>query len=109
MHAANKIIVVTGAGSGIGRAMASRFISEGAQEVVAVDINAENARQTADDLGCIAMAADVSNEQDVRRVIEDTENSVGPIDLFCSNAGVGMGQSEQSPDEEHWLATARSR
>ena len=38
------------------------------------------------------------------RVIEDTENNIGPIDLFCSNAGVGMGMSEQSPDSE-WLTS----
>lgn len=89
MELKNKIAVVTGAGSGIGRALVARFMAEGAAQVVAVDINAENAQQTADQLGCVAMHADVANEADV-----------GPIDLFCSNAGLGAGVSEQSPDAE---------
>ena len=46
------------------------------------------------------MTADVSREEDIKRIIEDTENHTGPIDLFCSNAGVGMGANEQSPDKE---------
>jgi NAD(P)-dependent dehydrogenase (short-subunit alcohol dehydrogenase family) len=68
--------------------------------VVAVDIDPTSAQQTADDNGCIAMTADVSRDEDIKRVIEDTENNIGPIDLFCSNAGVGMGLDEQSPDRE---------
>lgn len=102
MQLKDKIVVVTGAGSGIGKALAGKFVAEAAQAVIAVDINADNARQTAEELGCIAMTADVTREEDVIRVIEETENSIGPIDLFCSNAGVSVGESEQSPDEE-WL------
>lgn len=100
MKIEDKIIVVTGAGSGIGRALVEKFVAEGARQVVAVDINAANAQQTADDNNCSAMTADVSVEEDIKRVIEHTEADVGPIDLFCSNAGVGMGLSEQSPDQE---------
>jgi NAD(P)-dependent dehydrogenase (short-subunit alcohol dehydrogenase family) len=87
MNVKDKIAVVTGAGSGIGRALVEKFVSEGARQVVAVDINAENARQTADDNGCIAMTADVSRDEDIKHVIEETENNIGPIDLFCSNGG----------------------
>ena len=100
MNVKDKIAVVTGAGSGIGRALVEKFVSEGARAAVAVDINASDARQTADDNGCIAMTADVSRDEDIKRVIEDTESNIGPIDLFCSNAGVGMGLNEQSPDRE---------
>ena len=63
MNVKDKIAVVTGAGSGIGRALVEKFVSEGARQVVAVDINAENAQQTADDNGCIAMTADVSQRR----------------------------------------------
>ena len=91
MNLNGKIIVVTGAGSGIGRALVEKFVAEGARQVVAVDINAGNAQQTANDYGCVAMTADVSRDEDIKRVIEETESGIGPIDLFCSNAGVGMG------------------
>ena len=100
MKVKDKIAVVTGAGSGIGRALVETFVREGARAVVAVDINAGNAQQTADDNRCVAMTADVSRDEDIKRVIEDTENNIGPIDRFCSNAGVGMGWSERSPDQE---------
>jgi len=100
MNVNGKIIIVTGAGSGIGRALVEKFVAEGARQVVAVDINAGNAQQTANDYGCVAMTADVSRDEDIKRVVEETESSIGPIDLFCSNAGVGMGLSEQSPDRE---------
>jgi NAD(P)-dependent dehydrogenase (short-subunit alcohol dehydrogenase family) len=97
----NKIIVITGAGSGIGRAMAIRFKAEGAKQIVAVDINGENAQATAEMIDGVAMTADVSKEDDIVRVIEEAETQIGPIDLFCSNAGVGMGPDLNSPNS-HW-------
>lgn len=103
MQARDKIVVVTGAGGGIGRALVARFIGEGAKVVVSVDIDPGTAAATAQALGCVAMTADVTREEEVLRVIEDTERDYGPIDLFCSNAGVGVGPSEQSPDEEWQL------
>jgi NAD(P)-dependent dehydrogenase (short-subunit alcohol dehydrogenase family) len=99
----DKIIVITGGGSGIGRALAVRFHAEGAQKIIAVDITLGNAEGTAQMVGGIAMMADVAVEADIQRVIEDTESTVGPIDLFCSNAGVGMGENIDSPNEE-WQA-----
>jgi NAD(P)-dependent dehydrogenase (short-subunit alcohol dehydrogenase family) len=99
----DKIVVVTGAGSGIGRALVGKFVAEGAKAVVAVDINADSAQKTADDYSCVAMSADVAKEEDVKRVIDDTESTIGPIDLFCSNAGVGAGADEQSANVEWQL------
>jgi NAD(P)-dependent dehydrogenase (short-subunit alcohol dehydrogenase family) len=99
----NKIIVITGAGSGIGRALAVRFHAEGAQKIIAVDINLSNAEETAAMVEGVAMMADVAKEDDIARVIEDTEANVGPIDLFCSNAGVGIGENIYSPNSE-WQA-----
>lgn len=66
MELKDKIIVVTGAASGIGRAMAIRFKAEGAKQIVAVDINIEGAQATADMIGAVAMSADVSKEEDIQ-------------------------------------------
>ena len=77
MRLKDSIAVVTGGASGIGRALAWRFNTEGARCVVVVDIDADGAREVAAEVGGTAMVADVSRGADV-----------GPIDLFCSNAGV---------------------
>lgn len=100
MEVKDKIIVITGGGSGIGRALAVRFHAEGAKKIVAVDINLSNAEDTAQLVDGVAMMADVAIEADIQRVIEDTESTLGPIDLFCSNAGVGIGENIDSPNEE---------
>ena len=100
MQVNDKIIVVTGAASGIGKALTARFKAEGAKQIVAVDLNEAGAAATADEVGCIAMPADVSREADIVRVIDHTEADVGPIDLFCSNAGIGMGMDLAAPNSE---------
>jgi NAD(P)-dependent dehydrogenase (short-subunit alcohol dehydrogenase family) len=100
MELQDKIIVVTGAASGIGKALATRFKAQGARQIVCVDLDEAGVKATADELGCIAMSADVGREADIVRIIDATEREVGPIDLFCSNAGVGLGQDLDSPNEE---------
>ncbi len=100
MELKDKTVVVTGGGSGIGRALAERFIAEGARYVLAADLNLDGAKATAEEFGCEAMKADVSREEDVKALIEHVEESAGPIDLFCSNAGIGMGRDLDAPNEE---------
>jgi NAD(P)-dependent dehydrogenase (short-subunit alcohol dehydrogenase family) len=84
MDVRDKTIVITGAGSGIGRAMAQLFAAEGARHIAVADLNEAGARETAAMVGGTAYACDVTQEADIRRVVDAT----GPIDLFCSNAGV---------------------
>ncbi|MFU8814457.1 MAG: SDR family oxidoreductase [Pseudomonadales bacterium] len=99
MELEDKIVVVTGGASGIGKAMAERFHREGAAKVVVADLDAAGAQAVAETIDGWSMGADVSREADVIKLIEETENRFGPIDLFCSNAGIGIGKGLDEPDE----------
>lgn len=88
MNVSDKVVVVTGGGSGIGRAMVQRFAKEGARHVAVVDLDREAAEAVATSVGGTAFRADVTREDEIRRVVLATESQFGPIDLFCSNAGV---------------------
>ena len=89
MQVKNKRVVVTGAASGIGKALAVAFKKAGAQSIVAVDINIEGAEETAKDIDGIAVKANVGQESDILNVIEKGNELSGGIDIFCSNAGIG--------------------
>jgi len=90
MQLKDKIVVVTGAASGIGRAMAQRFAEERAKLVVCADLNLSGARVVAAGIGGVAHECNVAKEGDIRHMIELVETAHGPIDLFCSNAGIGV-------------------
>ncbi|MGX5803214.1 SDR family oxidoreductase [Bradyrhizobium sp. Arg314] len=85
----DSVVVVTGAGSGIGRALCELFAEAGARTVVAADLDLDRARETADPLRGEAFRCDVGKEEDVRGLIETVGEQHGAIDLFCSNAGIG--------------------
>jgi NAD(P)-dependent dehydrogenase (short-subunit alcohol dehydrogenase family) len=97
----DKIVVVTGAASGIGRALAERFAREGAKLVVCADRDADGVAATAKSVGGVAFTTDVSKEDDIVHLIETTEKTHGPIDLFFSNAGIGYGGGAEV-DNERW-------
>ncbi len=88
MRVSGKVVVVTGAARGIGRALADRFVREGAKAVVASDIDRDALAGTAETIGAVAIAADVSVESEMNHVIAAAEARFGAIDLFCSNAGI---------------------
>lgn len=104
MQLKDKIAVVTGGASGIGAELSRRFAKEGARGVVVVDMNLEGAKVVAAEFGGIAMAADVAKEEDIIRVVQDTEAQLGPIDLFCSNAGISVRDVDHaaSVSNEDW-------
>src|SRR3954454_12316895 len=82
--------------------MALRFAAEGAKGVAVVDLNAEGAQAVAEEIGTDAAfgaGADVADEGQVRDVLARAEETFGPIDVFCANAGIGTGQGLDAPDE----------
>ena len=104
----NKIALVTGAGTGIGRATAQRLSTEGAT-VIVTDINLENAQATASKLGDTSMALshDVRESDDWDTVLQTIGDSYGRLDILVNNAGilaVGDSQTIEDTDLEHWRA-----
>jgi len=100
MKLEGKVAVVTGAGSGIGRALARRFAGEGARGVVCADLQAEAVERVAEEVGGVAVAADVSVEEDIRRLVQTAEARFGQVDVLCSNAGIVNLGDENAPDEQ---------
>lgn len=93
-----KVIVVTGAASGIGLALATRFVKEGAR-VITSDRNPDGAVR-AQEIGARFIAADISHEEGVKGIIDDVLAQEGHIDLFCSNAGIAIGAGPETPDKQ---------
>ena len=103
MELRDRICVVTGGASGIGRALCRRFAAEGARAVVVVDRDADGALATAGSIGeqATALTADVTVEADIEAVVDRTEDDIGPVDLFASNAGI-LGYGGIEATDETW-------
>lgn len=100
MEVKDKVVVITGGASGIGRAMARRFTNEGARQVVIADLNADGLNTVAEEIGAHAMPTNVAREEDVKNLIETTEQKYGQIDLLCNNAGIGTGGGPETANED---------
>jgi len=100
MDIKDKIVVVTGAASGIGTALAERFAEAGAKCVVCADLNGDGAAAVADRIGGVAMTCNVGVEAEIAALVEKVETEIGPIDLFCSNAGILSIGGVEVPDAE---------
>ena len=100
MDVAGKVVVVTGGASGIGRALAERFADDGAKGIVVADLDQEGAADVATDLGnAIAIGCDVADPAHADVLIGAAEQAFGPVDLFCANAGVAIGEDLATPGE----------
>ncbi len=100
MELKDRTIVVTGAAGGIGRALALRFHQEGAKHVVCVDLNSDGAAATAKEIEGTAHAVNVGVDGEVKTLIETVERDQGPIDLFCSNAGISVAGGPEVGDND---------
>jgi NAD(P)-dependent dehydrogenase (short-subunit alcohol dehydrogenase family) len=104
MEVGGGVVVVTGAASGIGAAMARRFAVDGARAVVLADLDQAGLEAVAADVAsagatAVSRRCDVAVEADIAALTAAAED-LGPIDLFCSNAGIAIAGGEEVPDEQ---------
>ncbi|TGD74134.1 SDR family oxidoreductase [Mangrovimicrobium sediminis] len=100
MDIAGKVVIVTGAAAGIGRALALAAHAAGAGKVVVTDLDGDGARTVAEMVGGDHYALNVRDEAAIADVVRQVENDHGAVDLFCSNAGI------IALDGEPWWATS---
>ncbi|MDI6889243.1 MAG: SDR family NAD(P)-dependent oxidoreductase [Methanocellales archaeon] len=106
MRLANKVAMVTGAGSGIGKGIAIRFAEEGADVVIA-DVNLEGAQATAREVEVLgrkslAIKTDVASSASVEQMIRATVDKFGKVDILVNNAGIFIQKPLQETTEEDW-------
>lgn len=109
MRLTDRVAVVTGGASGIGRSMCLEFARQGAAAVVVADVDAGGAERVAEQVTAlgdetwrgraVGLSADMASEADVRALVAHVEAVFGRIDLLCSNAGVIAGGGVEVPDE----------
>lgn len=93
-------VVVTGAGHGIGRAIAARMASAGAR-VVVNDLDEPAARRVADEVGGFALPGDAASDEGVERLVHGARERLGRIDVYFANAGIDTGVGLHA-DEDAW-------
>lgn len=103
----DKVIVITGSSRGIGRALAIKFAQEGASVVINYVSNYEEARELFDYINtfnnrCIMFRADVSDENDVRKLYDETIKNFGTVDILINNAGICNDNYIQFMTYDQW-------
>jgi NAD(P)-dependent dehydrogenase (short-subunit alcohol dehydrogenase family) len=99
LNITDRVVVVTGGASGIGAAMARRFAKEKPSGLIVADLDVAAAEKVASEIGATPLHVDVADPDSNDRLIDDTEDRFGPVDLFCANAGIGFAGDEQTAPE----------
>jgi NAD(P)-dependent dehydrogenase (short-subunit alcohol dehydrogenase family) len=103
MQIQGKVVIVTGGSNGIGRALCLKFAAAGARAVVVADIDREAGLKVANEIketpGGFAHC-NVASEKDVHNLVDSITDACGQVDIFCSNAGVGVGGGPEAPDKD---------
>ena len=100
MEVRDKVVVVTGAANGIGRALAKRFSEEGAGKIIIADLDEQGLKRVETETGAESFKTDVASEADIKQLIESCERKYGGIDLLCNNAGIGVNGGPEVPNED---------
>jgi len=101
MDIKDKVVIVTGGASGIGRALCERFAQEGARGVVVADLDETMAQQVAAAIGGLGLRVNVGDEAEVQRLVQTATERFGQVDLLCSNAGV-IVRADEDATNAHW-------
>ena len=88
MELRDKVAIVTGGASGIGRSIAERFAAEGARGLVVADLDLAGAEAVARPIGALAVRCDVGHEADIQALVAAARARFGPVDIYVSNAGI---------------------
>ena len=101
MELKDKVVVITGAASGIGKATATAMARLGAQ-VAVIDVNEQGAVEVAAEIGGLAVACDIADEAAVKDMIARVTAALGPVDVLFNNAGVATGGDPLNTPIEVW-------
>jgi NAD(P)-dependent dehydrogenase (short-subunit alcohol dehydrogenase family) len=107
MQIKGKVVIVTGGSNGIGRALCHKFAAAGAKAVMVADIDKEAGLRVATEIKGTPggfVQCNVAKEQDVRSLVDSVTNTFGQVDIFCSNAGIGVGGGPEALDKDWQLS-----
>ena len=105
MDIKNKVVIVTGGASGIGKALCERFAQDGARAVVVADLDEAGAQAVAQAIGGLGLGVNVSSEAAMQQLVQTATERFGQVDVFCSNAGIIARADEDASNAEwqrHW-------
>ncbi|MDY6770993.1 MAG: SDR family NAD(P)-dependent oxidoreductase [Candidatus Nanohaloarchaea archaeon] len=101
MDLTDKVAIVTGGSTGIGKAIAEKYVEEGANVVIA-DIDTEKGQSTAEEIGCDFKECDVSDRDAVQNMVEYTVEEHGQLDAIVNNAGIGRASKLGEMEYDEW-------